>query len=327
MTGKHTQHKTTEERTGRHTHRDHEEIAGTGRRGLIIALSITSLIMVAEIIGGILTNSLALLSDAGHMLTDSLALALSLFALSFAARPANETKTYGFYRAEILAALLNAVVLAGISVYIFYEAYRRFLDPPVVKSVPMLIVAGVGLIANLLGASFLARSGRDSLNIKSALFHMLGDAVSSVGVIIAGLIILFARWYPADPLISVAIGLIIIWGAWQVIDESVHILLEGVPSHVDMTRLIGEIKSIRGVRDVHDAHLWTITSGMHAFAGHVLIDDILTSHSDEILNHINHLLRDHYQVAHTTIQFECESCEDMLVCRLQNHVRQVGNKE
>jgi cobalt-zinc-cadmium efflux system protein len=316
-----------EERTGRHTHIAHEEIAGTGRKGLIIALSITSLMMVAEVIGGILTNSLALLSDAGHMLTDSLALALSLFALSFASRPASETKTYGFYRAEILAALVNAVILAGISVYIFYEAYRRFLDPPVVKSVPMLIVAGIGLAANLVGASFLARSGRESLNVKSALFHMLGDAVSSVGVIIAGLIILFARWYPADPLISVAIGLIIIWGAWQVVEESIHILLEGVPSHVDMNRLIAEIKSIKGVRDVHDAHLWTITSGMHAFAGHVLIDDILTSHSDEILTDLNHLLRDHYQVAHTTIQFECEFCEDVLVCRLQNHVRQVGKKE
>lgn len=319
-------HERTEARTGRHTHIAHEEIAGTGRKGLIIALSITSLMMVAEVIGGILTNSLALLSDAGHMLTDSLALALSLFALSFASRPANETKTYGFYRAEILAALVNAIILAGISVYIFYEAYRRFLDPPVVKSVPMLIVAGIGLAANLVGASFLARSGRESLNVKSALFHMLGDAVSSVGVIIAGLIILFARWYPADPLISVAIGLIIIWGAWQVVEESIHILLEGVPSHVDMNRLIAEIKSIKGVRDVHDAHLWTITSGMHAFAGHVLIDDILTSHSDEILTDLNHLLRDHYQVAHTTIQFECEFCEDTLVCRLQNHVRQVGEK-
>jgi len=326
MSGKHVKTRNMQ-KTGRHTHGTHEEVLVSSRKGLLIALSITTLMMIIEVIGGILTNSLALLSDAGHMLTDSLALGLSLFALNFAARPASETKTYGFYRVEILAALLNAVILAGISVYIFYEAYHRFLEPLVVKSVPMLIVAGIGLAANLLGASFLARSGRESLNIKSALFHMLGDAVSSVGVIIAGLIILFTRWYPADPLISVAIGVVIIWGAWQVIGESVHILLEGVPSHIDMAQLISEVKNIKGVKDVHEAHLWTITSGMHAFAGHVLIDDILTSHSDEILSDINHLLRDHYQVAHTTIQFECESCEDVLVCRLQNHLRQGGRKE
>ncbi len=302
----------------RHTHERGGNFSYSSRKGLAIAISITTLMMIAEVIGGIITNSLALLSDAGHMLTDSLALGLSLFALSFATRPATATKTYGFYRIEILAALLNSVILAGVAFYIFYEAYSRFFEPPVVKSVPMLVVATIGLLVNIVGAIILSRSGRESLNIKSALFHMLGDALSSVGVIAAGLIILFTGWYLADPLISLLIGVVIIRGAWQVIMESVHILLEAVPRDINMRKLIDEIRNIKGIKDVHDIHLWTITSGLHALSGHVLIDDILTSHSDEILSEINELLRDHYRISHTTIQFECEACEDSLVCRIEN---------
>ena len=202
-----------------HTHREEKQLDANATRPLKITLGLVLVIMIAEIIGGIFSNSLALLSDAGHMLTDALALGLSLFAINLARRPATSTKTFGYHRAEIMAALANGTVLVLVSVYIFYEASRRFTEEPTVKSPLMLIVAGIGLAANLIGLYLLRRGSRKSINIKAAFWHIIGDTLSSVGVIIAGVIIYFTGWNIADPILAVVIGIVILWGAVRIVKE------------------------------------------------------------------------------------------------------------
>ena len=295
-----------------HTETNH--LTSTGGKPLKIVLGIVLVVMAAEIIGGILSGSLALLGDAAHMLVDALALGLALFAVTIARRPATPTKTYGYHRAEIIAALANGTILALVSVYIFYEAYQRFLEPPHIKAPIMLLVASIGLIANLIGIFILRKAGRDNLNIKAAFWHIAGDAISSIGVITGGLIIATTGWYLVDPIIAVCIGVIILWGAVRIVRESADILLEAVPRHIDVGKVIEAIKNVSGVEDVHDIHIWTITSGMHALSAHIRIEDQIVSQSTEIVSKVNQDLAQNFNISHTTLQLECESCPTGLVC-------------
>lgn len=299
------------------THPETNHAFRANRRALLIAIGVTAGIMLLEAVGGFIANSLALLSDAGHMLTDVLALSLSLIALQFTARPASSTKTYGFYRMEILAALVNGTSLLLICALILFEAYKRFKAPEAVDTSNMLIVASIGLAANLAAASVMVKRSRESLNLKGAYLHILGDALSSLGVIVGGLLIMFTGWQILDPLISVLICMVILKGSMRLVRESVHILLEAVPKDLDLPEIQRGLREIRGVKDLHDVHLWTISSGIYAMSAHVLVDDILMSHTGEILQEINRLLRSHYGIEHTTIQFECESCEEGFYCDLQ----------
>jgi len=281
-----------------------------------MALAITLFMMIAEIIGGLLSNSLALLSDAGHMFTDTLALALSFFAMKFAGMPATDKKTFGFYRLEILAALLNGVTLVVISLYIMYEAYQRILNPQPVAGTLMLIVAVIGLLVNIIGALFLMKHRETNLNIRGAFLHIIGDAVSSVGVIIGGVVILYTGWYLIDPILSILIALGIIAGAIGLVSESVSILLESAPSHINIAAVAEEIARVDGVREAYHVHVWTITSGVYALSAHVIIDDRPVSGSRELLDAIRRRLTDRFKIMHSTIQLECERCDESGSCPL-----------
>jgi cobalt-zinc-cadmium efflux system protein len=280
--------------------------------------------MVLEFVGGILSNSLALLSDAGHMLTDVLALVLSLVALYMAERPPSRTKTYGLYRMEILAALVNGTSLILITLFILYEAYRRFQRVEQVASETMLLVATIGLVANGVAALAIMRSSGESLNIRGAYLHILGDALSSVGVIVGGVVILLTGWYIVDPILSVLICGVILKGSISLVKESVNILLEAAPKDLDIAEIQKEIQAVPGVKGMHDVHLWTITSGFHAMSAHLLIDDILVSRASEILDRVNEILRQRYGIVHTTIQVECESCQEGFYCDLDRNCVSVG---
>ncbi|MFC4598469.1 cation diffusion facilitator family transporter [Cohnella hongkongensis] len=300
-----------------HSHEHHHHHHGIGghhhhldgnrdgnKKGLMIALIITAGIMVLEFVGGLVTNSLALLSDSGHMLSDASALALSLVAFWFAARPASPNKTYGFYRFEILAALFNGVTLFVIAGFILWEAYERFFSPPEVSSLSMLLIASVGLVANLLSAYALMRKGdvKNNLNLRSAYLHVLGDALGSVGAIVAGIVMLAFGWYVADPIISVLVSLLILKSAWGVIKHTVHILMEGTPMTVDQVAVKAALTDIDGVLDVHDLHIWTITSGMDSLSCHLRVED--GADQQDVLQQAIRTIEDKFKIQHATIQIE-----------------------
>ena len=287
-----------------------------GKKDLLIALSITVLMMIAEVIGGLLSNSLALLSDAGHMLIDNISLVLSFFAMKFATMPATDKKTFGFYRLEILAALINGVTLVLISLYIIYEAYFRIVHPQPVQGTLMLVVAVIGLVANMIGAAVLMKHRHTNLNIHGAFLHILGDAAVSVGVIIGGIVIVYTGWYLIDPILSILISCVIIYGAWQLLKESVNILLESAPSHLNIEAVAAEIATIKGVREAYHIHLWTLTSGVYALSAHVLIDDQPVSGSKELIDEIRSMLTQKFNIRHSTLQLECERCELGGVCSI-----------
>jgi cobalt-zinc-cadmium efflux system protein len=291
-------------------------LINTNQRRLLVALSITGLMTIVELAGGLISNSLALIGDAGHMFTDTLALGLSLFALNLAKRPASQTKTYGYCRAEILAALINGAILVLVSAYIFYEAYHRFVEPPEVRGGLMLIVAAIGLVANVFGISILRSASRGNLNVKGAFLHMWSDTVSSVGVIAASIIILLTGRTIADPIISIIIGLLILRGAGGLVWESINILLEAVPKNLDVSRINDAVRKIRGVRDVHDVHLWAITSGMYAMSCHLLIEDQMVSNCSQIVEEVNKTLSQEFGISHSTVQLDCEECENSPVCHI-----------
>jgi cobalt-zinc-cadmium efflux system protein len=275
------------------------------RTRLLYAAGLTGVILVVEALGGYFSHSLSLLSDSGHMMTDLLALLLSLFAMTVASRPATHRKTYGFYRLEILTALVNGTILILISLYLVYEAVRRMLHPETVVTSLMLPVAVVGLIANLAGIALLSGSRRN-LNVRAALLHVLGDALSSLGVIGAALIMRFTLWYQADGLISLIISGVILWGAVRLMREACDILLEATPSGVALLDLSRAIRSVEGVVDLHDLHVWSITSGMPALSGHVVVEDTFLAESDHLLNRIKRVLEERFGICHTTLQLESE---------------------
>jgi len=267
------------------------------------ALIITSAFLIAEFIGALYTNSLALLADSAHMLTDVAALSLSLLASWFSTRRATPQKTYGFHRVEILAALLNGVILVLIALYIFYEAWGRLTNPPEVHAGWMLVVACVGLFANLVSAWLLFGEHRESLNARGAMFHIVSDAVGSAGAILASLAILFGGYYVADPVISVVVGILILSSSWVLIRDAVDILLEGTPSHVNIVSLKSDLRKIRGVESVHDLHVWTLTSGVLAMSCHVVMAEESSSRN-VLLGEVNELARKRFRIDHTTVQIE-----------------------
>ena len=290
-------------------------------RKLKIALAIIFTLVVFEVVGGVLSGSLALLGDAGHMLVDALALGLAWFAMSIAQRPATANRTYGYHRVEIMAALVNGIILVLVSIYIFYEAYHRFLEPPVIQTSIMLPVAGVGLIANLIIIILLRKSSKHNLNMKAAFWHVIGDTVSSLGVIVGGIVIAMTGWYIVDPIIAIIIGAIILWGAVRLVRESTDILLESVPSNIQIGNVVEKVKQVPGVKEVHDIHVWTITSGIIAMSAHLIIEDQKVSQSGEIVDLVNRKLAEQFNITHTTLQLECEKCESCpsgIICNISH---------
>jgi len=275
------------------------------RRRLIIALLLTTAIAIAEVVGGYLTNSLALMSDAGHMLTDICALGLSLVALWFAGKPANVKKTYGYYRLEILSALANGVLLLGITVIILTEAYHRFFHPEPVQVGPMAIVTAVGLVANIAALKILHQ--RESLNMRGAFLHVFGDTLSSVGVLAGAAVMWATGWYQVDAIISAAISVVIVLGAYRLVRDAVDVLLEAVPAHVDLAAVRQLMSRIPGVVAVHDLHVWTISSDIYALSAHLVVLDPMVCNNDEILSSVKDKLFDQFGIDHTTIQIESES--------------------
>ncbi|MEI5909305.1 cation diffusion facilitator family transporter [Bacillus spongiae] len=293
-----------------HGHHHHfEETREGNKKGLIIALFITTGIMLVEFFGGLITNSLALLSDSGHMLSDASSLFLSLVAIWFAARPPSANKTYGFYRFEILAALFNGATLFVIAGFIVWEAYDRLINPPTVASGSMILIASVGLVANVVSAWTLMRKGdvKNNVNLRSSYLHVIGDALGSIGAIIAGIVMLVFSWYIADPIISVLVALLILKSAWGVIKSSVHILMEGTPITIDQNKVKTVLLEIEGVKDVHDLHIWTITSGLDTLTCHMVIEDDLDS--QKILQLAINKINSEFKIEHTTIQIEHSSID------------------
>jgi len=287
-------------------HAHNHSAAGKNKKRLAIVLGLTTAYLVAEVIGGLLTHSLALLADAGHMLTDVAGLAFALLAIRFAERPATPERTYGYYRIEILAALVNAVVLIGISLYILYEAYERFRNPPEVQSGGMLAVALVGLVVNIAGIYLLKSASEESLNMKGAYFEVLSDMLTSIGVIAAGIIMLTTGWYYADPIISAGIGVFILPRTWMLLRDAVGVLLEGTPHDVNLAALRESIRTVEGVADVHDLHVWSLTSGINAMSVHAVLAD--HSLHDEVLAAVQKKVTSEFKIAHATVQVECKGC-------------------
>jgi len=287
-----------------HGHSHHDPVRSGNKKGLGIALTITLGIMILEFAGGLITNSLALLSDSGHMLSDASALLLSLAAMWFATRPPSPKKTYGFYRFEILAALLNGVALFVITGIIVWEAIQRFSEPPAVAGGSMMLIAFIGLFANLMSAWFLMRTGdvKNNVNLRSAYLHVLGDALGSIGAIAAGIVMIAFEWYIADPIISVFVSLLILRSAWRIIQSTVHILMEGAPAGVDTEEVSKALLSLEGVVGIHDLHIWTITSSMDALSCHLVIEDDKDGY--RVLQQAINLLGKQFHMDHATIQIE-----------------------
>lgn len=287
-------------------HHGHGHTHGMRREGnqqsLTIALLITFGIMIAEVVGGYLTNSLALLSDSGHMLSDVGSLALSLLAVWFAAKPPSAQKSYGYHRFEILAALLNGVTLFIVAGFIMWEAYHRLITPPVVGSGMMMLIAFIGLLANLASAWVLLRQGdvKNNINLRSAYLHVLGDALGSVGAIAAGLLMQMYEWYIADPVISVVVAVMILKGAWGLIAQAVHILMEGAPGKANIDEVTTALTAIDGVVNIHDVHVWTVTTGYEVFSCHMLVRQGVRS--AQVLSQAVPLLEQQFGIRHTTIQ-------------------------
>ena len=276
-------------------------------RPLAIALAITFLYFVVEVAGGILTNSLALLSDAGHMLSDIAALGLSLVAFQISKRPATSKRTFGYHRFEIVAALVNGLVLWLIVGVIFHEAYQRFFTPPEVQSLGMLIIATIGLGVNIAAGLILYRSHHESLNVHSAFLHVVGDALGSVGAIIAALVMLSTGWYLADPLISFLIGGLILYTSWGLIKESADILMQSVPRGISLDEVQNSMESVNGVLKVHDLHVWAVTSGVFTLSAHAVINGDNDFH--QVLSELEKALSEKFAIRHTTIQLETKSRE------------------
>jgi cobalt-zinc-cadmium efflux system protein len=300
-----------------HIHSHLREAAKQTTSRLSLSLFLTLAFVVIEAGAGYFANSLALLTDAAHNLTDVIALALSWFAIRLTAQPATAQKTYGYHRAGILVALLNSTTLVLISIGIFYEAYLRFISPPEVKSG---ILIGVGLIAvvvNLVTALLVHRGSESDLNLRSAFVHLIGDVISTIGAVIAGVIIYFTNANWLDPLVSVLIGFLILYNAWGILRETVDILLESTPRDLDVKKMVNDITQLDGVLGVHDLHVWSLTQNLRTMSAHILTEDISVSAGAEIQNRVNELVYHRYNIAHATLQLECVDCDpNSLYCRI-----------
>jgi cobalt-zinc-cadmium efflux system protein len=280
----------------------HHSGAGASRQRLLIVLALVVGFLVVEVAGSLLTNSLALLADAGHMLTDAVGVALALVAIHFAARPATARKTFGYYRLEILAAAANAVLLFGVAVYIGFEAYQRFTEPQEVLSVPLVGIAAVGLVVNLVSMRLLSAGAETSLNVRGAYLEVLGDLLGSVAVLVAGAVIFVTAWTPADPIASVLIALLILPRTWHLLREAIDVLLQATPQGIDLDEVRAHLLRGQGIVDAHDLHAWTLTSGVHVVSAHVVIEP--TADAAEVLDEVCRCLSDDFDMEHSTIQLE-----------------------
>ncbi|MGD0549885.1 MAG: cation diffusion facilitator family transporter [Candidatus Bathyarchaeia archaeon] len=273
---------------------------------MVVAVGVTAAFFVIELVGGILTNSLALQTDAIHMLTDVVALAYALVAAWFAQRPVSLRRTYGYYRVEILSAFLNGILLWAVVIFVFYEAIQRIQHPSDVQSLNMLVIAVLGLVANGLVAVTLSRSRNTSLNLKGAFLHVVADVLGSVGAISAGLIMFFTGWYQADPIASILIGVLVFYSSGKLVRDSVNVLLEGVPSHIDVSAVERRILGMKGVKDIHDLHVWSIAdTRMCCMSSHVVVQD--NTDGRELVTKLIHILKEEFGIDHTTIQLEDEN--------------------
>lgn len=289
----------------KHTHHGALPVASKLKLGIML----TGFILMIEVVGGLLSNSLALLSDAGHVFADVIALSLSFYGIRQAERPSSSRMTFGYHRVGVIIAIVNAISIFAIALFILYEAYRRLQQPPEVNSLLMLSVAIVGLGANAFVALWLRRDQQSNLNVRSAFWHALGDALASVGVIIGGAIMLLTGWFWLDPTISVLISLIITVAAWRILREGLRVLLEATPRHIDITEMLNTLSQISGVKDIHDVHVWSISPELNAMSCHVLIDDLSTSQAADIRENIEDVLRQQFRIKHTTLQMECQQCD------------------
>ncbi|GAB4416109.1 MAG: cation diffusion facilitator family transporter [Anaerolineales bacterium] len=301
-------HNHSHSRSHSHTHAHFGEIGKQTIRRLALSLVITLVFVFVEIAAGLFSNSLALLTDAAHNFTDVLALALSWWALKLTSQPSNHQKTYGYHRAGILAALVNSTTLAVIAIGIFYEAYQRLLNPPEVQADVLIGVGVVAVVINVVTALMVRRGAEHDLNIRSAFLHLMGDVLSTVGAVIAGVIIRFTNWHWLDPLVSVLIGFLILWSAWRIIREAIDILMESTPTDIDMGKMVADIQAVDGVRSVHDLHVWSITQNMRTLSAHLVTEDMSISKGALVQTQVNELLYHRYGVSHATLQLECEGC-------------------
>ena len=317
----------TEEVTGSGHIHSHGRRSENSVRNLKIALLLTFVFMIVEAVGGWLTNSLALIADAGHMLTDVAALTLSLTAIWFGGRPATSRKTFGYYRLEILAAFVNGIALVLLSIWIIYEAFGRWQSPPEIKGVSLTLIAIGGLAVNVIAAFLLHTEHKHDLNLRGAWLHVMGDILGSVAAITAGILIVAFGWLWADAVGSVLISLIIIFGSWRLISDSVNVLLEGTPSHIDLASVEAAITETEGVDGVHDLHVWTISSGMDALSAHITHSQSI-QHS-ELLTLIREKLHSGFGIDHLTIQMETleREAEAVYICDTGTNCFEPASKE
>lgn len=286
-------------------------VTAKNRRALWVVFGLTFTYFLVEVVGGLLTNSLALLADAAHMLTDVGGLGLALFAAWMSRKPATPQRTYGYYRVEILAALTNAVVLFLMAFFILYEAYRRFREPPEVASLPMLAVASVGLVVNLIGIAMLRKASGESLNMQGAYLEVVSDLLGSVGVIVAAVVMWATGWYYADPIFSVVIGLFILPRTWGLMKQAVNVLLEATPAHINLAEVEKTVLGVEGVASVHDLHVWTITSGIDALSAHIVLTGGMGLEvAETVVERTAAILKEKFGIDHSTIQVERISRQD-----------------
>ncbi len=300
----------------------HNHSANTTKR-LSLSLSLTAAFVIVEVIAGIFGNSLALLTDAAHNFTDIIALGLSWYALKIATKPAHAGKTFGYHRVGILVALINSTTLILIALGIFYEAWKRFITPPEVDSTLLIGVGALAFFINLVTAWLVKDGSEHDLNLRSAFLHLMGDVLSTLGAVIAGVIIAFTRWNWLDPLVSVLIGFFILWNAWGILRQSVHILLESAPESVDVDSMIEDLQKVKGVRGVHDLHVWSINESLKLLSAHIVTDDILLSKGAHLQDRLSEMLAHEYNIQHATLQLECVDCEPkLLFCDITEHNHQ-----
>lgn len=311
--------------THSHTHSHYGDLANQTTKRLALSLVLTLGFVIIEAVAGFISNSLALLTDAAHNFTDVIALGLSWYALRISSQPAHAGKTYGYHRVGILVALVNSTTLILIALGIFYEAWHRFLAPPIVDA-PILI--GVGIVAFIINAvtAWLVHKGSDhDLNLRSAFVHLMGDVLSTIGAVIAGVVIFFTQWNWLDPLVSVLIGALILWNAWGILRQTIHILLESTPHNINMQNMVDDLLTVEGVRGVHDLHVWSINENLRVLSAHVMTEDIPVSIGANIQRGVNEILFHKYNIQHATLQLECVGCDSsMLYCDITeiNHLRE-----
>ena len=296
-------------------HHNHSSEVSTTR--LLITMTLNFIITIAELIGGILSGSLALISDALHNFSDGIAIIISYIAIRLNKKPVSENFTFGFKRAEIIAAVFNASVLIGISIYLFIESYKRFVNPEPIEGSLMIIVASIGLIANVIGTLLLQKGAKDNMNIKSAYLHLMSDAVSSVGVIIGGIFIYFYNVYWIDPILTVLISIYIIKESYLIVKEATFVLMMAAPNNLSLSEIEKEILTIKEIHNIHHVHIWRVNDKEVHFEAHAQVEDIMVSSTDSILEQAQHLLSTKFNIHHLTLQFECNKCDD--VGLINNH--------